>query len=142
MVEYLKLHPLLWHPGRSYYLLFIVPNRTGTDPQGLTDSGNLSLPYHSTNYVITIKNSFYHQTNLGMFIRFTKKRRNNLGNLVPLGDKDSEMQAVSKAGIRIRCHYMVGDDGEIVSDVATHKIHSLREGASLLSESVATPEDA
>ena len=52
------------------------------------------------------------------------------------------MQAASKAGVRVRCHYLAGDDGEIVSDVATHKIHSLRDGASLLSESVATSEDA
>jgi len=91
--------------------------------------------------VITIKNSFYRQINLGMFIRFTKKRRNKLGNLVPLGDKDSEMQAVSKAGIRIRCHYLAGAVGEIVSNVATHKIHSLREGGALLSELVATSGD-
>ncbi len=91
--------------------------------------------------MITIKNSFYRQTNLGMFIRFTKKRRNKLGNLVPLGDKDLEMQAVSKAGIRIRCHYLAAEDGEIVSNVATHKIHSLREGGALLSELVATSGD-
>lgn len=35
-----------------------------------------------------------------------------------------------------------GADGMIVSEVSTHKIYSLREGISLLSESVATPEDA
>jgi hypothetical protein len=77
-----------------------------------------------------------------MLIRFTKKRRRNLGNLLSLGGKDSDMQAASKAGVRVRCHYLAGAVGEIVSNVATHKIHSLREGASLLSESVATSEDA
>jgi hypothetical protein len=47
-----------------------------------------------------------------------------------------------KAVVGVRCHYLAGAVGEIVSDVATHKIHSLRDGVSLMSESVATSEDA
>ena len=85
-----------------------------------------------------IKNSFYHQPNPGMLIRFTKKRRLNLGNLLSLGGKDSDMQAASKAGVGLRCHYLADGHEGVMSSVATHKIHSLREGILLLSESVAT----
>lgn len=59
-----------------------------------------------------------------------------------IGDKDSDMQAAIKAGVGVRCHFLAGDAREIVSDVSSHKIHSLRDGVSLLSESVATSEDA
>ena len=51
MAGHSNFHPWLSHPGRSCYLLIIVPKRAGTGLQGRTDSGSLSLPYHSTNYV-------------------------------------------------------------------------------------------
>lgn len=90
----------------------------------------------------TIKNSFYRKPNPGMLLRAAIKHGLDLGRSIMIGDKDSDMQAASKARVGVRCHYLAGADGEIVSNVATHKIHSLREGASLLSESVATSEDA
>ena len=88
--------------------------------------------------LITIKNSFYHQPDPGMLIRFTKKRRLNLGNLLSLGGKDSDMQASSKAGVGVRCHYLTNGYEGGLSSAVTPKIHSLREGILLLSESVAT----
>jgi histidinol phosphatase-like enzyme len=88
------------------------------------------------------KDSFDRKPNPGMLLRAAKKHGLDLGRSIMIGDKDLDMQAASKAGVGVRCHYLAGDDGEIVSDVATHKIHSLREGISLLSESVATPKDA
>jgi histidinol phosphatase-like enzyme len=63
-----------------------------------------------------------------MLLRAAKKHGLDLGRSIMSGDKDSDIQATSKAGVGVRCHYLAGDDGEIVSDVATHKIHSLREG--------------
>jgi histidinol phosphatase-like enzyme len=77
-----------------------------------------------------------------MLLRSAKKHGLDLGRSFMIGDKDSNMQAASRAGVGVRCHYVVGDDGEIVSNVATHKIHLPRDGVSLLSESVATPKDA
>ena len=75
-------------------------------------------------------------------MRAAKKHGLGLGRSIMIGDKDLDMQAASKAGVGVRCRYLAGAVGEIVSDVATHKIHSLRERASLLSESVATSEGA
>jgi hypothetical protein len=55
-----------------------------------------------------------------------------------ISDKDSDMRAANKAGDGVRSQYLVSSDGATVSNAATHKIHSLREGFSLLSESIAT----
>jgi phosphoglycolate phosphatase-like HAD superfamily hydrolase len=52
-----------------------------------------------------------------------------------IGDKDADMQAADKAGVGIKCHYLVGADGVVVSSAATHKIDSLREAITLLSQS-------
>ena len=76
-----------------------------------------------------------------MLLRAAEKHMLDMGDLIMIGDKDSDMQAASKAGVGVRCHYLAGDDGKIVSNVATHKIHSLRDGVPLLSESVSTSED-
>ena len=70
-----------------------------------------------------------------MLLRAAEKHGLNLGRSIMIGDKDSDMQAASKAGIGIRCHYLTSADGEVVSGVATHEIRSLRDGILLLSGS-------
>ena len=83
------------------------------------------------------KESFNRKPNPGMLLRAAEKHRLDLKRSLMIGDKDSDMHAANKAGIGIRCHYLVGTDGEeTVSDAATHKIHSLHDAISLLSSGV------
>jgi len=77
-----------------------------------------------------------------MLLRAAEKHGLDLGRSSMIGDKDSDMQAARKAGVGIRCLYLAGAGGAMLSSAATHNIYALREGISLLSESVATPEDA
>ena len=88
------------------------------------------------------KDSFDRKPNPGMLLCAAKKHGFDPGRSIMIGDKDLDMQAASKPWVGVRCHYLAGDDGEIVYDVATHKIHSMRDGVLLLSESVATSEGA
>jgi D-glycero-D-manno-heptose 1,7-bisphosphate phosphatase len=149
---------------RSGYLLIVVTNQAGIGRGYYSEQDFLTLtewmrkrfeaegapvtdvfycPYHPEHGVGRYKkDSLYRKPNPGMLLRAAKKHGLDLGRSIMIGDKDSDMQAASKAGVGVRCHYLAGDDGEIVSDVATHKIHSLRDGVSLLSQSVATSEDA
>ena len=146
------------------YLIFVITNQAGIGRGYYSEQDFLTLtewmrerfeaegapvtdvfycPYHPEYGVGRYKkDSSYRKPNPGMLLRAAKKHGLDLGRSIMIGDKDSDMQAASKAGVGVRCHYLAGDDGEIVSDVATHKIHSLRDGVSLLSESVATSEDA
>ena len=79
-------------------------------------------PYHPEygvgQYMI---NSFDRKPNPGMLLRAAEQHRLDMGNSVMVGDKDSDMQVASMAKVGIRCHYLAGDAGVIVSDVATHK---------------------
>lgn len=77
--------------------------------------------------LITIKNSFYYQTNPGTLVRFIKKRRLSLGSSISIGGKDSDMQESGKAGGGGRCDCLANGYKEELSSAATHKIHSLRE---------------
>lgn len=52
------------------------------------------------------------------------------------------MQATGKAGVEVRRRDLARAIGEIASNVAIYNTHSLCERASLLSDSVATLEDA
>ena len=130
--------------GRGYYseqdfLTLTEWMRERFEAEGAPITDVYHCPYHPENGVGHYeRDSFDRKPNPGMLLRAAEKHRLDMGNSIMIGDKDSDMQAASKAGVRIRCHYLAGAVGEIVSNVATHKIHSLREGASLLSESVAT----
>ena len=149
---------------RLGYLLIVVTNQAGIGRCYYSEQDFLTLtewmrerfeaegapvidvfycPYHPEHGVGRYKkDSLYRKPNPGMLLRAAKKHGLDLGRSMMIGDKESDMQAASKAGVGVRCHYLAGDDGEIVSDVATHKIHSLREGVLLLSESGATSERA
>ena len=63
-----------------------------------------------------------------MLLRAAEKHGLDLGRSIMIGDKDSDMQAATKAGVGVRCHCLAGADEDILSNVATHKIHLLREG--------------
>lgn len=149
---------------RSGYLLIVVTNQAGigrgyyseedflalTDwmcnrfmLEGVTITDVFYCPFHPEHGVGDYKkDSFDRKPNPGMLLRAAEEHGIDMRRSIMIGDKDSDMQAACKAGVGIRCHYLAGDDGVILSSAATHKIHLLREGISLLSESVATPEDA
>ena len=88
------------------------------------------------------KESFDRKPNPGMLLRAAIKHGIDMRRSIMIGDKDSDMQAASNASVGIRCLYLTSADEAIVSNAATHKIYSLRNGISLLSESVGTSEDA
>lgn len=93
-------------------------------------------PYHPEHGVGDYKqDSFDRKPNPGMLLRAAEKYGIDLGRSIMIGDKDSDMQAASRAGVGIRCHYLAGALGEAVSIVATHEIRSLRDGIALLSGS-------
>jgi D-glycero-D-manno-heptose 1,7-bisphosphate phosphatase len=133
--------------GRGYYseqdfLTLTGWMRERFEAEGAPVTDVFYCPYHPEYGVGRYKkDSLYRKPNPGMLLRAAKKHGLDLARSIMIGDKDSDMRAASKAGVGVRCHYLAGADGEIVSDVATHKIHSLRDGVSLLSESVATLED-
>lgn len=134
--------------GRGYYseqdfLTLTEWMRERFEAEGVPIADVFHCPYHPENGVGHYKrDSFDRKPNPGMLLRAAKKHGLDLGRSIMIGDKDSDMQAASKAGVRVRCHYLAGAVGEKVSNVATHKFHSLRDGVSLLSELVATSEDA
>ncbi len=147
---------------RSGYLLLVVTNQAGIGRGYYSDEDFLTLtewmrdcfkregapiadvfycPFHPEHGVGDYKkDSFDRKPNPGMLLRAAEKYGLDLGRSIMIGDKDSDMQAASKAEVGMRCHYLAGADGAILSSAATHKIHALREGISLLSEPVATPE--
>lgn len=142
---------------QSGYLLIVVTNQAGIGRGYYSEQDFLTLtewmrerfeeagapitevfhcPYHPEYGVgYYKKDSFDRKPNPGMLLRAAEKHELDLENSIVIGDKDADMQAASKAGIRVRCHYLAGGGGELMSGAATHKIHSLREGISLLSES-------
>lgn len=142
---------------RSGYLLIVVTNQAGIGRGYYSEQDFLALtawmrerfeaegapvtdvfycPYHPEHGVGYYKqDSFDRKPNPGMLLRAAEKHGIDLGRSIMIGDKDSDMQAASQAGVGIRCHYLAGAEGKVVSDVATHEIRSLREGISLLSRS-------
>jgi D-glycero-D-manno-heptose 1,7-bisphosphate phosphatase len=149
---------------RSGYLLIVVTNQAGIGRGYYSEENFLTLtewmrdrfevegapisdvfycPFHPEHGVGAFKkDSFDRKPNPGMLLRAAEKYEIDLKCSIMIGDKDSDMQAASQAGCGVRCHYLAGADEAIVSNAATHKIYSLREGILLLSESVATSEDA
>jgi D-glycero-D-manno-heptose 1,7-bisphosphate phosphatase len=145
---------------RLGYLLIVVTNQAGIGRGYYTEQDFLTLtewmrerfedegapitdvfhcPYHPENGVGHYKrDSFDRKPNPGMLLRAAKNYGFDLGRSIMIGDKDSDMQAAIKAGVGVRCHFLASDESEIVSDVATYRIHTLRDALSLLSESVPT----
>ena len=87
------------------------------------------------------KDSLDRKPNPGMFLRAAEKHGLSLVHSIMIGDKDSDMQAANKAMVAIRCHYLADIDGAILSSAATHKIHFLREGITLLTDPNYTSKD-
>lgn len=81
------------------------------------------------------KDSFDRKPNPGMLLRASEKHGIDLENSIMIGDKVSDMQAAERAGVRIRCHYLVNEHAsDEMCSAASHKLHSLQEGILLLSD--------
>ncbi len=142
------------------YLLIVVTNQAGIGRGYYSDEDFLTLsawmcdrfavegapiadvfycPFHPEHGVGDYKkDSFDRKPNPGMLLRAAEIHGIDISQSIMIGDKDSDMQAASKAGVGIRCHYLGSADGAIASNASTHTIHSLREALSLLSQAVAT----
>lgn len=140
---------------RLGYLLIVVTNQAGIGRGYYSEQDFLSLtewmrerfegegapiadvfycPYHPEHGIGRYKkDSFERKPNPGMLLHAAEKHGLNLKRSIMIGDKDSDMQAASKAGVGVRCHFVMNADGETVSAFATHKINSLGESVSLLS---------
>jgi D-glycero-D-manno-heptose 1,7-bisphosphate phosphatase len=149
---------------RLGYLLIVVTNQAGIGRGYYSEQDFLTLtdwmlerfeaegaplndvfycPYHPVHGIGRYKkDSICRKPNPGMLLVAAKKYKLDMGSSIMIGDRDSDMQAAGKAGVRVRCHYLAGNIGEIVSNFATHRIHSLSDGVALLSESLATSRDA
>lgn len=143
---------------RSGYLLIVVTNQAGIgrgyyseqDFFALTEwmrehfekehspiTGVYHCPYHPEHGVGHYKkDSFDRKPNPGMLLRAAENHSIDLEKSIMIGDKDSDMRAASKAGVGVRCLYLADGQEDVLSNVATHKIHSLREGIALFNESV------
>ena len=139
---------------RLGYLLIVVTNQGGIgrgyyseeeflaltewmfdrfDEEGVPITNIFYCPFHPEFGVGDFKKeSFDRKPNPGMFLRAAERCNLSLGRSIMIGDKDSDMQAANNAGVGVRCHYLSGADGAILSSAATHEIHSLREGIPLL----------
>jgi D-glycero-D-manno-heptose 1,7-bisphosphate phosphatase len=140
---------------KSGYLLIVVTNQAGIgrgyyseqDFFALTDwmrqrfeeegaplTDVFHCPYHPEHGVGQYKkDSFNRKPHPGMLLQAAEKYRLDMARSIMIGDKDSDMQAAKNAGLGIRCHYLTDGQQENLSSAATCKIHSLREGISLLS---------
>lgn len=106
--------------GRGYYsekdffaLTDWMRNRFEEENAPLTDV--FHCPYHPKHGVGDYKkDSFDRKPNPGMLLRAAEKHGLDLGRSIMIGDKDSDMQAASKAVVGIRCHYLTGADGAIL----------------------------
>ena len=144
-----------WQAG---YLLIVVTNQAGIGRGYYSEEEFLTLtawmcdrfaiegapitdvfycPFHPVHGVGGYKTeSFNRKPNPGMLLRAAELHGIDMSQSIMIGDKDSDMQAASKAGVGIRCHYLASTDGPIISNAATHKIYSLREAILLLSQEV------
>jgi len=124
--------------GRGYYsekeffsLTEWMCNRFQAEGAPITDV--FYCPFHPKHGVGDYKqDSFDRKPNPGMLLRAAEEHELDLARSMMIGDKDSDMQAANKAGVGVRCHYLADAEGAILSKVATHKIHFLREGILLL----------
>lgn len=93
-------------------------------------------PYHPEHGVGDYKkDSFDRKPNPGMLLRAAEKYGLDLNRSIMIGDKDTDMQAANKAGVGIKCHYLSDANSELLSDVATRHVTSLRDVIPLLKKS-------
>lgn len=125
--------------GRGYYseqdfltLTEWMQKRFEREGAALTDV--FFCPYHPEHGIGQFKvDSINRKPNPGMLLQAAKKYGLDLGYSIMVGDTDSDMLAAKSAGVGIRCHYLLDESPDGISSAATCKIHSLREGISLLS---------
>jgi D-glycero-D-manno-heptose 1,7-bisphosphate phosphatase len=145
---------------QSGYLLIVVTNQAGIGrgyyseedfwaltewmcdrfkAEGASIADVFFCPFHPEHGVGAYKNdSFDRKPNPGMLLRAAEKHGIDMKRSIMIGDKNSDMQAASRAGVGVRCHYLANSAVAIVSSAATHKIYSLHEGISLLNAPVVT----
>lgn len=140
---------------RSGYLLIVVTNQAGVGRGYYSEQDFLTLtewmrqrfieegapvsdvfycPYHPEHGVGRYKkDSFDRKPNPGMLLQAAAKHGLDLARSIMIGDKDSDMQAAKSAGAGTRCLYLPDErETDECPGAATHRIHSLREGISLL----------
>lgn len=143
---------------RAGYLLIVVTNQAGIGRGYYSEQDFLTLtawmcerfkeedasitgvfhcPNHPEHGIGDYKqDSFNRKPNPGMLLQAAEKHQLDLFHSIMIGDKVSDMQAAERAGIGIRCHYLIDEHREDkMSSTATHTIHSLREGMLLLNSS-------
>lgn len=90
-------------------------------------------PYHPEHGEGRYKiESFDRKPNPGMLLRAAEKHRLDLKGSIMVGDKDSDMQAASKASVGVRCQYLADTCPGLISYNATVHVNSLLEVISLL----------
>lgn len=132
--------------GRGYYsteefLALTTWMRERFAAEGATLTGVFYCPYHPEHGIGHYKmDSLDRKPNPGMLLRAASTFGVDLAQSIMIGDKDSDMQAASNAGVGIRCHYLPDGDKNPISAAATHQIYSLREGVALLDNYAAVSE--
>jgi D-glycero-D-manno-heptose 1,7-bisphosphate phosphatase len=92
-------------------------------------------PYHAENGVgIYRKVSHWRKPEPGMLLQAAKDLDVDLARSIMIGDKDSDMQAASRAGIEVRCHFVANNKREVASCFATNTISSLLEAIPLMNK--------
>lgn len=64
------------------------------------------------------KDSFDRKPNPGMILKAAEKYNIDLGHSIMIGDKESDIQAASKAGIGVMCHFMDNEVGGMMASGA------------------------
>lgn len=91
-------------------------------------------PYHPEHGVGAYKkDSFDRKPNPGMILRAAEKYKIDLAQSIMIGDKDSDMQAANKAGVGVRCQFLVDGVGGVMSNAASDRINTLGEAGLLMS---------
>ena len=124
--------------GRGYYSEEDFSNLTKWmcerfEAEGAPIRDVFYCPYHPDYGVGDyMKDSFDRKPNPGMLLRAAEKYGIDLKSSIMIGDKKSDMQAAKKADIEVRCHYLPDANSELLSDVATQQVTSLRDVIPLL----------
>jgi D-glycero-D-manno-heptose 1,7-bisphosphate phosphatase len=135
--------------GRGYYteqdfdaLSTWMCNRFELEGAPITDV--IFCPDHPDHGIGSYKkDSFNRKPNPGMLLTMAMKHQISMQDSIMIGDKITDMEAAMRAGIGIRCLYQPEIHKiEEIPDVATHQIHSLREGILLLENYVGNCADS
>ncbi|MBG6219140.1 MULTISPECIES: HAD family hydrolase [unclassified Janthinobacterium] len=96
--------------------------------EGVTITDVLYCPFHPEHGVGRYKcESADRKPNPGMLVRAARTHQIDLNQSIMVGDKDSDMEAATKAGVQIRCHYAAEVEcGENFID-STHRFFIIRE---------------